>query len=294
MSFNFSNITNLIKWTKTSINSNSLEKMIVCRNFENKGVLSGCLTGWLDNTLSDYGKKQASYMCINFMSDIRSDITSFYTSDMIRAKESLEILNLYGNNKVNVNRSTLLRDINYGEYEGFYYDGLKKEVKETLSNYLYKFKDGESYLDTKYRSILFLLKYTINSTKSDYANRQISFILSHNIFLKSILKDFKSHLISGDCFGIIIDLNKIISEKSSIIQILNEYKNSIYLKDNIDIDTKMKYLNKFDEIIQGSIHIDIGFRIPDLEDNNVNTNQNNKNESDDQNNDILNNKFIGI
>lgn len=284
--FNFSNLSHMIKWTKNqSINN----KIIICRNFENKGVLSGCLTGWLDNKLSEYGKKQASYLCVEFLSEIRNCNLEYHSSDMIRTNESLNILNLYNtNSNLKISKTSLLRDINYGEYEGYYYDGLKKEAKATISNHLYKFSNGESYIDVKYRSILFLLKFVLNKNNTDFLNRSenIAFILSHNIVLKSLLHSFDNHLISGDCFGLILNFENILKNKNEIIKILNEYKRDVYMKDNLDSELKITYLKDFDSIIKNSIMVDIGFRLPDLDENNEN--------NDDSNDKLLNNKFIGI
>jgi len=46
----------LINITKSSMTSSFKNKLILIRSCENMGALSGCLNGWLDTKLTEYGK----------------------------------------------------------------------------------------------------------------------------------------------------------------------------------------------------------------------------------------------
>ena len=46
----------LLKLTKNVIKKDNINKLILVRSCENQGALSGCLNGWLDTKLTDYGK----------------------------------------------------------------------------------------------------------------------------------------------------------------------------------------------------------------------------------------------
>ena len=48
------NLNELIKLTKKSSNPH-INKMILVRSCENMGALSGCLNGWLDCKITEYG-----------------------------------------------------------------------------------------------------------------------------------------------------------------------------------------------------------------------------------------------
>jgi len=121
-------ITN--SWIKNQVNN----KLILIRSCENFGKFSGCLAGWLDTKLSDYGniikfvirslkgRKQAKFLstefCINF--PIKS-FHNIYISDLIRAKQTLQILTAFED--FNYKEDKDLREVFHGKYEGLFFDG---------------------------------------------------------------------------------------------------------------------------------------------------------------------------
>ena len=52
---NSKTIKEAVQITNSWIKSNSKNKLILIRSCENVGKFSGCLNGWLDTKLSDYG-----------------------------------------------------------------------------------------------------------------------------------------------------------------------------------------------------------------------------------------------
>ena len=229
---------------------NNSKICMLIRSCENKGRLSGCLTGWLDSKLSDYGIKQSHFLSINLFNDIQTILkpnNSYitYISDMSRAKHCKDICFNYSNNSVI--KDSLLRDIHYGSSEGLFYDGLSDNKKEELSNYNYKFENGESYLDVKFRG----LKFISNHYSTLYSNKSIVF--SHNIFNKSII--LNNNINSND-----IILFKLKNDQFSIEtkEVIDKYQKNFYKKD-ITSENNLDNINKirmeFNKIIKK--HIDI-------------------------------------
>ncbi len=48
-------LAELIKLSKTVSANPNINKLILVRSCENMGALSGCLNGWLDTKLTEYG-----------------------------------------------------------------------------------------------------------------------------------------------------------------------------------------------------------------------------------------------
>ncbi len=49
-------LSELVKLTKSCVANPHMNRLILVRSCENMGALSGCLNGWLDTKLTEYGK----------------------------------------------------------------------------------------------------------------------------------------------------------------------------------------------------------------------------------------------
>lgn len=210
--------------------------IIFIRSCENKGRLAGCLTGWLDDKLSDYGRLQAKYLSINLFHDIELKRRyKLISSDLKRADETIKILTAYKDN-LNITNTSLLRDIGYGEYEGYFYDGQSNDFKKQVSSRIYKFNKGESYIDVKFRSLYFTYKY-LNDLKGD----ETKVIITHNILLKSI-------------FGMnSTDIQSIRLKDFISLDLLSETREVIdlYKKENYKKRVNEEMIVKFDTLLRG-------------------------------------------
>ena len=177
----------LINHTKNITISKTLnKKLIFIRSCENMGSLSGCLNGWLDAKLSDYGRKQAKYLSIEYFSNFKSsEFNRFYVSDLTRARETAEMCMGYDTD-INYISSSYLREINFGNKEGYFYDGLPKQEKEKLNKVNNKFSSGESWLDVKYRCINLLNSQLLSEDNSN-RNSKVDLIFTHGGFITSFL-----------------------------------------------------------------------------------------------------------
>lgn len=258
-----SHTNELIKITKSILDSKSLnKKLILVRSCENMGSLSGCLTGWLDAKLSDYGRKQAKYISIEYFANFTSNqFNRFLRSDLIRAKETAEMCMGYDTDII-YDALSDLREINFGDKEGYFYDGLEKEEKEKLNKLNNKFSAGESWLDVKYRSIKFLSTLA----NMDHKKSNVDLVFTHGGFITSLLytKSVKSLPPNGSV--IIVTLNENIEEnKGKINSVVNEFSNSYNCQESYDDILFNRYNPSFDEILDRSIkEVEVMYQLPDM------------------------------
>ena len=249
---NYDCINNFINFQKTK------GKAILIRSPENKGVMSGCLTGWLDNQISDYGIKQSQYLSVNLFKDLETDIDLFYKSDLKRSNQIFEIISGYS--KYNTIKTSLLRDINYGELEGFYYDGLELEKKKLMGRKDYFFNKGESYFDVKFRALMFLYK-NLNLEKD------FSVIISHNILVKSILCA-KGLILSGDCFVVGFKIHENLRDIEKLIKLYKPfYRKGDQISDINKINELNEIVNSINLILSKCVYLERSLRIPNLQEN---------------------------
>ncbi len=277
-------------------NTGNSKYMMFVRSCENIGSLSGCLNGWLDAKLSEYGRKQAKYLSVEFFSNFEnylnndSDINSsgnisphnyathlsnniVYTSDLLRAKETAEICMGYDFN-ISYKENSYLREIHFGDEEGLFYDGLSKEQKSRLNKLDNKFKNGEAWLDVKYRALSFINSVNINDNNNENKkiinneNSKIDLVFTHGGFITSLLytKSLRSLPANGSI--VIVKKRDDINMKDSVIKansLLEDYKKNYYNSEMYDDSIYKKYNGMFDEFIDKSIgDIECVFDLPDI------------------------------
>lgn len=126
--------------------------IILLRTGESVSNLAGTLAGWTDSKLSEYGKKQGNLLYEGLHPFLR-DFRSFYSSDLIRAKETLKLATLY---TVPIHEDERLREIYYGDHEGEHFDTISEEIKNTINSMDYQAPNGESWGLVKNRAESFL------------------------------------------------------------------------------------------------------------------------------------------
>jgi broad specificity phosphatase PhoE len=264
--------SDLIKFTKQIITSKTKnKKLIMVRSVENIGSLSGCLNGWLDAKISEYGRKQAKYLSIEYFSNF-DNIKAFgnvFVSDLLRAKETTDLC-LGFDYRVNYLTQPELREIYFGENEGLFYDGLPKEYKGKINNPSHKFTKGESWLDLKYRCLKFL--YNLPARKkllNEESN--VDLVFTHGGFLTSLLKvkNLKGNPPNGSVCVIQISdslLDEKFREKSKLL--LDEYSN-FYNCNNDEYNKNPNLFDefnpKFEEFFNNLVYnIEMQYSLPDL------------------------------
>ena len=262
----------LIKITKQVIASKSSnKKLIFVRSVENIGSLSGCLNGWLDAKISEYGRKQAKYLSIEYFSSFEN-IASFgnvFLSDLLRARETTDICLGY-DYKVSYIPKPELREIYFGDNEGLFYDGLPKEEKSKMNKTNNKFPNGESWLDVKYRCLRFLQNLP-NEKKTLNEESNVDLVFTHGGFLTSLLfsKNLKSLPPNGTVLVVTLsDLFTDENHRAKSKALLDEYSTHYQCSD----EHFSKYPSLFDNFNPAFEHylnklvegIDIQYNLPDL------------------------------
>jgi broad specificity phosphatase PhoE len=251
------NALDLIKVTKDVLKNAQTKNLILVRSCENIGSLSGCLNGWLDAKLSDYGRKQAKYISIEYFSNF--DFRNVYVSDLLRAKETADICLGY-DYRVNYNTMPELREIYFGEKEGLFYDGLSPEDKKELSKKSHKFKGGESWVDVKYRSIKFL-----NSLNND---NKCEIVFSHGGFIASLLQSKGISSLPPNGSIIIASLSNYYKNKDegNHKSLLNEFSKQYNCADSAYNDVFFnRYNEAFEDYLEKSIeNVKFVYHLPDL------------------------------
>jgi broad specificity phosphatase PhoE len=241
-----------INITKQFVSNTTKNKLILIRSCENIGSLSGCISGWLDVKLSDYGRKQAKHLSLEYFIHLKN-FQKVYTSDLSRSKNTAEICLAYDDNiKLITNKN--LREVYYGKQEGLFYDGLSKEEKAQINKQDYKFDGGESWLDVKFRALKFMTEVERNN---------LSLIFTHGGFITNLLYS------SG--------VKQILPSSSIIFLSLNDYNVEAlkelelsYVKDKHDKEHP-KLFELYNERVLNALketifNVDYVYKLPDLSD----------------------------
>lgn len=114
--------------------------------------LAGTLAGWTDAKLSEYGKKQSNLLYAHLHKSLPL-FTSFNSSDLVRAVNTLQIATLYSVPFVQDER---LREIYYGQHEGEHFDSMAEESRNQINSMDYSAPEGESWAMVRRRALGFL------------------------------------------------------------------------------------------------------------------------------------------
>ena len=127
-------------------------KIYFVRHGETISNKNNTTTGWVDSPLNNDGIKQARKTAL----EMPLDFSEIYCSDLIRCKQTAEIIN----QKLNlpIIYDARLRERNFGSLGGKSWDEISSEMKEIdkLQKYDYRQYGGESVEDVKKRLFDFI------------------------------------------------------------------------------------------------------------------------------------------
>jgi broad specificity phosphatase PhoE len=126
-------------------------KILLIRAGESVSNLAGTLAGWTDTKLSEYGKSQASLLYQGLYEDL-PQFRGFYTSDLLRARETLQRATLY---TVSFEEDERLREIYFGEHEGEHFDSMPEELRDEINSMKYQAPKGENWSMVNRRALNF-------------------------------------------------------------------------------------------------------------------------------------------
>lgn len=105
-----------------------MSKLVLIRHGESEWNAKGIWTGWRDIGLTDKGRQEAK-TAANLIRDIAFDRA--YTSDLVRASESLEIIKKELHLSCNTTVAQQLKERDYGDYTGKNKWEIRKELGES-------------------------------------------------------------------------------------------------------------------------------------------------------------------
>ncbi len=127
-------------------------KIAFIRHGQTEYNKAGRATGWANTPLSEEGVVYTQKLAL----EIQSDFTYIYSADLVRYKQTTEILNKKLN--LSICYDTRLRERNFGSLEGTLILDLDPMIREKdkLQTYDYRPYDGESVDDVKVRVFSFI------------------------------------------------------------------------------------------------------------------------------------------
>lgn len=140
-------------------------KIYLIRHGRTKANEEKLFVGWQDSDLSEKGCLQAEKMALRLQD---KKIAALYSSDLIRAVKTAEILGK--NQGIKPIKSSLLREIHFGEWEGLTYEEImlfyQKEMHKWYKNPLLNSPPGgESLLQVYSRMEKFLNSLSLPENK---------------------------------------------------------------------------------------------------------------------------------
>lgn len=160
-----------------------MKKLFLIRHGETEWNKSNRIQGSIDIPLSSVGEEQIKNVA-RFLKSIAS-VEKIFTSTLKRAIKSAEIISSELNVK-DIEKISLLNEINCGDWEGAYFDDLLKNSEIEFTKWLFspevKCPNGESVREVRKRVERFfdLYKEVLNSL-------EIVLIVGHGILNRAIL-----------------------------------------------------------------------------------------------------------
>ena len=123
-----------------------MEKIIIVQHCQSEHHINDLTGGWTDTPLTDFGREQANLIGTRLKKETNGDGYVLYSSDLMRAKQTAEIIGGYLN--LNVIEDSRLREINNGIAAGKTKDWVRENENESLKegfdiDYL-AFAEGET------------------------------------------------------------------------------------------------------------------------------------------------------
>lgn len=164
-----------------------MSKIALVRHGESQWNKKGLWTGWQDIPLSEKGKKEAA-LAAKLLKDI--DFHHFFTSDLVRAIETLEIIKKeLDKSHLPVIKHHALKERNYGEFTGKNKWKIKKQVGEIRflqirRGWDYPIKEGETLKDVHSR----VVPYFENSILPHLKSGKNVLLVAHGNSIRALVK----------------------------------------------------------------------------------------------------------
>lgn len=124
-----------------------MKKLILVRHAVTDDNELARLSGYIDSQVSEQGKSQIEKLT-DYLKDEKID--KIYTTTSSRTKETVKLLAQI--NKIDIQESEVLKEINFGDFEGKDFKEIQKNYPEEFNKmisegYEYKYPNGESLIE---------------------------------------------------------------------------------------------------------------------------------------------------
>ena len=204
-----------------------MKNIILIQHTQAEHHVTKMVGGNTDWPLTDIGKEQAKNIGIKLKKALDKMEYIIYSSDLIRTKQTTEIINEYLNYKI-IYKSEL-REMNVGSAKGKSNEWYKNNCspKENIPLMYYRaFPDAETYEDVYNRLLPFVNEIEKDNTENIIiVGHGFSFRMLILHWLKIPLEMFEKISIEGSAGGV-----SILSENESKVKILNVWNDKSYMK----------------------------------------------------------------
>lgn len=163
-----------------------LTTLYIVRHGETEYNLQDILQGQTDSALTKYGEQQARKLARQLK---QTNFDAVFASDLLRARRTAEIVAL--ERKLTVNTSQLLRERNWGRYDGVLAETFRQESKQALERFeqltqeeQWKFKYGQDI--ESFEEIYARLTQFMRQVALAYPGKTV-LIVSHLDVLRTLL-----------------------------------------------------------------------------------------------------------
>jgi len=187
--------------------------------------------GWTDTPLTDLGRKQAELIGLKLKKDIEGEDYVLYSSDLMRAKQTADIVGKHLN--LNVTEDITLREINTGIAAGKTKEWARENRNPLLDNHFYldyqEFQDGETWRQF-YSRVCECMEKICGLEKSNLI------IVTHGCTLSYIIgwyMNFEPHMLEKAIFSAQPGSISVLQEnnyKQNVLRILNDTSHLSELK----------------------------------------------------------------
>jgi probable phosphoglycerate mutase len=208
-----------------------MRKIILIQHCQSEHHINNMSGGWTDTPLTDLGRKQAEFIGAKLRKDLDADEYVLYSSDLMRAKQTAEIVGKHLN--LEVIQEMGLREINTGIAAGKTKDWARENRNPGSGggfNIDYQeFQEGETFRQF-YSRVCNCMERICDSQKKDMI------IVTHGGTLAYIIAwwmNFEPHMLAKACFSASAGSISLLQENNyeqNTLRVLNDTSHLAELK----------------------------------------------------------------
>ncbi|ULO09905.1 histidine phosphatase family protein [Paenibacillus sp. 19GGS1-52] len=200
-----------------------VRKIILIQHCQSEHHINNMSGGWTDTPLTDLGRKQADLVGLSLINTLDHDAYTLYSSDLLRAKQTAEIVGSHLN--LQVIEDSNLREINTGIAAGKTKDWIRDNRNPRIGSDFdmdyQEFQEGETWREF-YSRICCCMERICNTEEKDLI------IVTHGGTLAYIIAwwmNFQPQMLSKAYFSASVGSISILNQnsyKQNVLSVLND------------------------------------------------------------------------